>query len=84
MNIPARFKDHYGMVKIPWIMASVAIASALLVGSIVVVVQAFNARNCAYASREYRLPTHYDYWAGCYIKTNGRYVALDKYVAVTQ
>lgn len=46
-------------------------------------VQSVESRNCDYASTQYQRPTRWDFFAGCFIRTDsGQYVSLDKYVAV--
>ena len=65
-------------------------AAALALGVVVVVAVALTAsitvesRNCAYASREFGRPTHYDWLSTCWVKFNGQWVPRDHYQTFRQ
>lgn len=37
---------------------------------------------CSYAEQQYQLPTRWNFWYGCYIKADNRYIPIDQYRAI--
>lgn len=68
-----------------WVLgASFVLAAVVFIVGIAVPVLLVDRRNCAYAARQYDRPTRWDLWAGCYIESGGRFISLDKYIAITE
>jgi signal peptidase I len=74
---PPMLKDRVVILLIALMMSVVGIG-------IIVVAYASTKYDCNYASRQYNRPTKYNFISGCYIKSGDRYIALDKYIAITE
>ena len=71
------------MLRGRWIITLIVLGVAAIFMVAFTASIAIESRNCAYASDQYRLPTNYDWMAGCYdTLADGERIELDKYRAV--
>lgn len=61
------------------ILATILSLVAIIFAGIGTVERSVDERNCDYAARQYGQPTKWDFWAGCFIRVNGRFIRLDSY-----
>lgn len=78
-GLAKHFNDNGDLVPILFIAGLVCSLAAFCIFVVAIPVKSVERRNCHYAANSYSLPWKWDFFAGCFVKVDGRYVKLDQY-----